>query len=77
MEGLIARKIDFEVNLNFNLKKLKFLGQIIIFKDGRVRHDFGNTYWLNGLCPILWDFATLTIEEISCRLKVLGFKTLR
>jgi hypothetical protein len=24
MEGLIARKIDFEVNLGFNWKKLKF-----------------------------------------------------
>jgi len=33
MEGLIARKIDFEVNLGFNLKKLKFLGQIIISKS--------------------------------------------
>ena len=31
MEGLIARKIDFEVNLGFNWKKLKFWGQIIIF----------------------------------------------
>jgi len=31
MEGLIARKIDFEVNLGFNGKKLKFWGQIIIF----------------------------------------------
>jgi hypothetical protein len=33
MEGLIARKIDFEVNLGFNSKKLKFWGQIIIFKS--------------------------------------------
>jgi hypothetical protein len=24
IEGLIARKIDFEVNLGFNLRKLKF-----------------------------------------------------
>ena len=31
MEGLIARKFDFEVNLDFNWKKLKFWGQIIIF----------------------------------------------
>jgi hypothetical protein len=31
MEGLIARKIDFDVNLGFNWKKLKFWGQIIIF----------------------------------------------
>jgi hypothetical protein len=31
MEGLIVRKIDFGVNLGFNLKKLKFWGQIIIF----------------------------------------------
>ena len=31
MESLIARKIDFEVNLGFNWKKLKFWGQIIIF----------------------------------------------
>jgi hypothetical protein len=33
MEGLIARKIDFEVNLDFNWKKLKFWGEIIIFKS--------------------------------------------
>ena len=33
MEGLIARKIDFEVNLGFNWKKLKFWGQIIIFES--------------------------------------------
>ena len=32
IEGLIARKIDFYVNLGFNLKKLKFWGQIIIFE---------------------------------------------
>jgi hypothetical protein len=31
MEGLIARKFDFEVNLGFNWKKLKLYGQIIIF----------------------------------------------
>ena len=31
MEGLIARKIYFDVNLCFNCKKLKFWGQIIIF----------------------------------------------
>ena len=33
MEGLIARKNNFEVNLGFNRKKLKFWGQIIIFKS--------------------------------------------
>jgi len=33
MEGLIARKFDFEVNLGFNWKKLKFRGQIIIFES--------------------------------------------
>jgi hypothetical protein len=33
MEGLIARKNDFGVNLGFNWKKLKFWGQIIIFKS--------------------------------------------
>ena len=33
MEGLIARKIDFDVNLGFNWKKLKFWGQIIIFSS--------------------------------------------
>jgi len=31
MESLIARNIDFGVNLGFNWKKLKFWGQIIIF----------------------------------------------
>jgi hypothetical protein len=31
MECLFARKIDFEVNLGFNWKKLRFWGQIIIF----------------------------------------------
>jgi hypothetical protein len=31
MKSLIARKMDFEVNLSFNRKKLKFWGQIIIF----------------------------------------------
>ena len=31
IEFLIARKIDFGVNLGFNWKKLKFWGQIIIF----------------------------------------------
>jgi len=31
IEGLIARKIDFEVNVGFNWKKLKLWGQIIIF----------------------------------------------
>jgi hypothetical protein len=31
MESFIARKIDFEVNLGFNWKKLKLWGQIIIF----------------------------------------------
>jgi hypothetical protein len=33
MEGLIAREIDFEINLGFNWKKLKFWGQIIIFES--------------------------------------------
>ena len=32
IEGLIARKIDFLVNLGFNCKKLKFRGRIKIFK---------------------------------------------
>ena len=31
IEVLIARKIDFGVNLGFNWKKLIFWGQIIIF----------------------------------------------
>jgi hypothetical protein len=31
MKSLIARKNDFEVNLGFNWKKLKFWGQIKIF----------------------------------------------
>jgi hypothetical protein len=30
---LIARKIDFGINLGFNLKKLKFWSQIIIFES--------------------------------------------
>jgi hypothetical protein len=38
MEGLIAREIDFEINLGFNWKKLKFWGQIIIFES-----EFGQT----------------------------------
>jgi hypothetical protein len=33
IEGLSARKIDFKVNLGFNLKKLKFRGQITILKS--------------------------------------------
>jgi hypothetical protein len=33
IEGLIARKIDFKVNLGFNWKKIKFWGQIIIFES--------------------------------------------
>jgi len=33
IEGLIARKIDFEVDLGFNWKKLRFWGQIIIFES--------------------------------------------
>jgi hypothetical protein len=33
MESLIARKIDFGVNLGFNWKKLKFWSQIIIFES--------------------------------------------
>ena len=31
IKSLITRKIDFEVNLGFNWKKLKLWGQIIIF----------------------------------------------
>ena len=31
MKSLIAKKIDFGVNLGFNWKKVKFWGQIIIF----------------------------------------------
>ena len=39
IEGLIARKINFQVNLGFNQKKLMFRGQIIIFKGwfGQIR----------------------------------------
>jgi len=33
MEVLIARKIDFRVNLGFNWKKIKFWGQNIIFES--------------------------------------------
>jgi len=33
MKSLIAKKIVFEVDLGFNRKKLKFLGQIIIFES--------------------------------------------
>jgi hypothetical protein len=33
MEVLIARKIDFGVNLGFNWRKLKFWDQIIILKS--------------------------------------------
>jgi hypothetical protein len=33
MEGLIARKFDFGVNLGFNWKKFKFWGQNIIFES--------------------------------------------
>jgi hypothetical protein len=33
MEVLIARKIDFGVNLSFNWKKFKFWGQNIIFES--------------------------------------------
>jgi len=33
MEVLIARKIDFGVNLGFNWRKLKFLDQIIILES--------------------------------------------
>jgi hypothetical protein len=33
IESLIAREIDFRVNLGFNWKKLKFWGQIIIFES--------------------------------------------
>jgi hypothetical protein len=33
IEVLIARKIEFYVNLGFNWKKLKFWGQIIIFRN--------------------------------------------
>jgi hypothetical protein len=31
--GFDCKKIDFKVNLGFNWKKLKFWGQIIIFKS--------------------------------------------
>jgi hypothetical protein len=37
IKSLITRKIDFEVNLGFNLKKLKFWGQIIIFRVNLVK----------------------------------------
>ena len=39
MEILIARKIDFGVNVGFNWKTLKFWGQIIIFGSsfGQIR----------------------------------------
>ena len=33
MEGLIARKFYFRVNLGFNWKKFKFWGQNIIFES--------------------------------------------
>ena len=33
MEGLIARKIDFGVNLGFNWNKFKFWDQNIIFES--------------------------------------------
>jgi hypothetical protein len=33
MEVLIARKVDFGVNLGFNWKTLMFWGQIIIFES--------------------------------------------
>jgi hypothetical protein len=33
IEGLIVRKLIFEVNLGFNWKKLKSWGQIKIFKS--------------------------------------------
>jgi hypothetical protein len=33
MEVLIARKVDFGVNLGFNWKTLTFWGQIIIFES--------------------------------------------
>jgi hypothetical protein len=33
IECLIARKVDFKVNLGFNWKQLKFWGQIIIFEN--------------------------------------------
>jgi hypothetical protein len=37
MDGLIARKIDFGVNLNFTWKKLKFWGQIILLRVNLVK----------------------------------------
>jgi hypothetical protein len=39
IEDLIARKIDFGVNLGFNWKKLNFWDQIIIFESyfGQIR----------------------------------------
>jgi hypothetical protein len=33
MEGLLARKNDFKVNLGFNWMKLKFLDQVTIFES--------------------------------------------
>jgi hypothetical protein len=33
IEGLIARKINFYVNLDFNWKKLRFWSQSIIFES--------------------------------------------
>jgi hypothetical protein len=33
IKGLIARKIDFEVNLGFNWNKLKSRGRIVFFKS--------------------------------------------
>jgi len=40
MKGLIARKIDFQVNLGFNWKTLKFWGQIIIFRVDLSNQEF-------------------------------------
>jgi hypothetical protein len=34
---LIARKINFQVNLGFNRKKLKFRGQIVILRVDLVK----------------------------------------
>ena len=60
MEGLIARKIDFEVNLGFNWKKLKFWGQIIIFKS-----YFDQNQGLNCVNIEVWWPIRDLIEEIQ------------
>jgi hypothetical protein len=37
IDGLIARKINFGVNLDFTRKKLKFWGQIILLRVNLVK----------------------------------------